>query len=108
VIRAYLFAPVAFIVAARELETTVRATLSGLVPGLISAAIMLLAVILTRGALGDSLSQATRLLVLIAVGVGTYLAVLRLVSRDLFGELTDYAQAAARRTQRRNAVSTAG
>lgn len=95
VIRAYLVAPIGFIVAARELDTTVWRTLRGVVPAAISALTMLGAVFGTKYVLGDSLPEVLRLVVLLAVAPAVYSTVLWIVGRSTFRELLTYLRDAA-------------
>ena len=93
VIRAYLVAPVGFIVVARELNTSVAKTLSGFVPATVSTAVMVAVAFAAKAALGESGPEAMRLVVLVTVSVSSYALALRLSGRPLFDELLDYVRA---------------
>jgi O-antigen/teichoic acid export membrane protein len=90
VIRAYLLAPVGFVVAARELNTTAAKTLSGFIPGLVSGGVMVGSVVAARSLIGDALPESLRLVALVTIAIPVYLLTLRLIGGALFEELMDY------------------
>lgn len=106
VIRAYVLAPVGFIVAARELNTTARKTLSGFLPGFVSSGVMVASVIAVRHLLGHGLPEPVRLVVLLAVALPVYLATLRLSGRLLYDELVHYVRGVVSRRVEGPASST--
>ena len=94
VIRAYLMAPVSLTIAARALETTVRATLTGLVAPLVSSGAMAAATLAAAVGLAGA-PAGLRLLALAVAATAVYLGALRLIGRDAFDEAAGYVRAVA-------------
>ncbi len=107
VIRAYLVAPVGLIMAARELDSTLRKTIAGLVAPSLSTGAMVAAVFAVKPALGEVAPEGVRLLVLMGVGLAAYVAALRLLGPRTFDEALRYARSAARRGTGRAAPTAA-
>jgi len=93
VIRAYLMAPVGLVIAARALDSTVTATLSGTVPPLVSSAAMVASMFAARAILPEA-PVGVQLIALAAVALVIYPAVLWLVGRAAFNEATGYVRSA--------------
>jgi hypothetical protein len=89
VLAAYAVAPITMVAAARELRTTVAATLSGVVGPLLSAGVMAIVLVFARYEL-DGVSPLVRLIALGALAALVYPVVLRLLGRRAFDEAVEY------------------
>jgi O-antigen/teichoic acid export membrane protein len=103
---AYLMAPVNLTAAARSLDSTARATMSGLVAPLISSGLMAAAAVAAKPAFAGA-PVGLRVVALAVVAAVVYLTALRLIARSAFDEATGYLRSAVAGRRGRRAAAAA-
>ena len=94
VVRAYLIAPVGFVIASRALGNALWPILRGLVPIAFACVLMVLSVEAMRRLIGHSVPDLVAVMAYAAVALPVYLLTMRLIAADYVAQATRYAQAA--------------
>jgi O-antigen/teichoic acid export membrane protein len=102
----YLVAPINFTVATRGLDSTVRATMSGLIAPLLSAGVMAAGVVAAKPELAGA-PVGLRVVALAVLASAVSLVVLRLIARSAFDEATGYLRSAVAGRRNRRAAAAA-